>query len=211
MTVTETTGTRAEAGTRTDAATTTDTGTTTEACTTTEAGTTTGTRTTTEAGAKSEASTTTDAGTPPDHCAGPPRDDRRPDGADHYTISEVAALTGLSAHTLRWYERIGLMPHVDRSQTGRRRYSNRDLDWLGLVGKLRLTGMPVADMVRYAELVRAGDHTHPERLELLTATRENVRTRIAELRGTLALLDRKIDFYTDAGGAQAPATTQGDG
>ena len=55
------------------------------------------------------------------------------------------------------------MPHVDRSHTGQRRYSNRDLDWLDLVGKLRLTGMPVADMVRYAELVREGEHTFAER------------------------------------------------
>src|SRR5882757_4178575 len=83
----------------------------------------------------------------------------RPDGQDQYTISEVAGITGLSAHTLRWYERIGLMPHVDRSHTGQRRFSNRDLDWLAFVGKLRLTGMPVADMVAYAEMVRAGDRT----------------------------------------------------
>src|SRR5262249_17000977 len=81
----------------------------------------------------------------------------RPAGRDQYTISEVAEHTGLSAHTLRWYERIGLMPHVDRTHTGQRRFTNRDLDWLNLVTKLRLTGMPVADMVRYAELVREGD------------------------------------------------------
>lgn len=132
-------------------------------------------------------------------CLGPPPGDRRPDGQDRYTISEVAALTGLSAHTLRWYERIGLMPHVDRSHTGQRRYRNRDLDWLELVGKLRLTGMPVADMVRYAELVREGDHTYAERFALLKATREDVLARIAELQGTLAVLDRKIDVYADAG------------
>ncbi|CAL9536777.1 hypothetical protein SUDANB6_04171 [Streptomyces sp. enrichment culture] len=143
--------------------------------------------------------TTTRAG----GCAGPRRGDRRPDGQDRYTISEVAALTGLSAHTLRWYERIGLMPHIDRSHTGQRRYRNRDLDWLELVGKLRLTGMPVADMVRYAELVRAGDHTYAERFALLRATREDVLARIAELQGTLAVLDRKIDFYADAGRAPA--------
>ncbi|MFE9923906.1 MerR family transcriptional regulator [Streptomyces sp. NPDC005774] len=138
-----------------------------------------------------------------DTCAGPPQGDRRPDGADKYTISEVAALTGLSAHTLRWYERIGLMPHIDRSHTGQRRYSNRDLDWLALVGKLRLTGMPVADMVRYAEMVREGDHTYADRFELLKATREDVMARIAELQGTLAVLDRKISFYADAGRALA--------
>ncbi|OUD01921.1 MerR family transcriptional regulator [Streptomyces swartbergensis] len=142
-------------------------------------------------------------GTRTDTCAGPPQQDRRPDGQDRYTISEVVALTGLTAHTLRWYERIGLMPHIDRSHTGQRRYTNRDLDWLDLVGKLRLTGMPVADMVRYAELVREGDHTYVERFELLKTTREDVLARIDELRGTLAVLDRKISFYADAGRALA--------
>lgn len=142
-------------------------------------------------------------GTSTDSCAGPPHAQRRPEGQDSYTISEVVALTGLTAHTLRWYERIGLMPHIDRSHTGQRRYCNRDLDWLDLVGKLRLTGMPVADMVRYAELVREGDHTYTDRFELLKATREDVQSRIAELQDTLAVLDRKINFYADAGRALA--------
>ncbi len=133
-----------------------------------------------------------------DDCSAPPRRRPRPDGQDRYTISEVVAFTGLSAHTLRWYERIGLMSHIDRSHTGQRRYSNRDLDWLDLVGKLRLTGMPVADMVRYAELVREGDDTYGERRALLERTRRDVLTRIAELQDTLAVLDRKIGFYTGA-------------
>ncbi|MFF9910577.1 MerR family transcriptional regulator [Streptomyces sp. NPDC013457] len=115
--------------------------------------------------------------------------------AAHFTISEVAALTGLSAHTLRWYERIGLMPHVDRSHTGQRRFSQRDLDWLAFVGKLRLTGMPVAGMVRYAELVREGDHTRDERRELLESTRRDVLARIGELQDALAVLDIKIGHY----------------
>ncbi|MFD8461575.1 MerR family transcriptional regulator [Streptomyces antimycoticus] len=122
----------------------------------------------------------------------------RPSGRDGYTISEVAAHTGLTAHTLRWYERIGLMPHVDRTHTGQRRFTDRDLDWLDLVGKLRLTGMPVADMVRYAGLVREGEHTFAEREELLTTHRANVRERIAELQSTLQVLDYKIDIYADA-------------
>lgn len=133
-----------------------------------------------------------------DICSAPPRHPR-PDGEDSYTISEVVAFTGLTAHTLRWYERIGLMAHVDRSHTGQRRYTNRDLDWLDLVGKLRLTGMPVADMVRYAELVRTGESTYGERFELLEATRRDVLSRITELQDTLAVLDRKISFYAGAG------------
>jgi DNA-binding transcriptional MerR regulator len=133
-----------------------------------------------------------------DSCAAPPQAHRRPNGQDSYTISEVVAFTGLTAHTLRWYERIGLMPHIDRSHTGQRRYSNRDLDWLAFVGKLRLTGMPVADMVRYAELVREGDHTFGDRFKLLEATRRDVLARIAELQDTLAVLDHKISFYAEA-------------
>ncbi len=142
---------------------------------------------------------TEQASTPVDLCSAPPRRHPRPDGQDTYTISEVVAFTGLTAHTLRWYERIGLMSHIDRSHTGQRRYSNRDLDWLDFVSKLRLTGMPVADMVRYAELVREGESTYAERHELLESTRRDVLARIAELRDTLAVLDRKISFY--AGGS----------
>ena len=78
----------------------------------------------------------------PEICPPPPAHPR-PDGQDHYTISEVVAVTGLTAHTLRWYERIGLMPHIDRSHTGQRRYSNRDLDWLDLVGKQPIRLRPV--------------------------------------------------------------------
>ncbi|MFB6820905.1 MerR family transcriptional regulator [Streptomyces virginiae] len=112
-----------------------------------------------------------------------------------YTISEVEARTGLTQHTLRWYERIGLMPHVDRSHSGQRRFTDKDLDWLAFVGKLRATGMSVADMVRYAELVREGEHTMAERRELLERTRREVRSRITELTDALAVLDFKIDMY----------------
>ncbi|MFI7273111.1 MerR family transcriptional regulator [Streptomyces sp. NPDC049879] len=133
-----------------------------------------------------------------DLCASADLPHPRPDGQDRYTISEVAAHTGLSVHTLRWYERIGLMPDVDRSHTGQRRYTNADLGWLSFVNKLRLTGMAVADMVRYADLVRQGDHTTAERRALLSTTRDDVLRRIAELTSTLAVLDFKIDLYTEA-------------
>lgn len=123
-----------------------------------------------------------------------------------YTISEVEARTGLTQHTLRWYERIGLMPHVDRSHSGQRRFTDQDLGWLAFVGKLRATGMSVADMVRYAELVREGEHTTEQRRELLERTREEVRARITELNDALGVLDFKIGMYamnTVAGKAKA--------
>ncbi|ATZ26864.1 MerR family transcriptional regulator [Streptomyces lavendulae] len=123
-----------------------------------------------------------------------------------YTISEVEARTGLTQHTLRWYERIGLMPHVDRSHSGQRRFTDKDLGWLAFVGKLRATGMSVADMVRYAELVREGEHTVDERRALLEHTRREVRARLAELTDALGVLDRKIEMYamnTNTGKAQS--------
>lgn len=112
-----------------------------------------------------------------------------------YSIGEVSEQSGLSRDTLRWYERIGLMDYVGRNHTGQRRFSDRDLDWLRLIGKLRRTGMTVADMVRYAELVREGDSTFPQRLEMFRHTRAEVLARIAELQQTVAVLDCKIAFY----------------
>jgi DNA-binding transcriptional MerR regulator len=113
-----------------------------------------------------------------------------------YSIGEVAALTGLSQHTLRWYERIGLMSYIERDHSGQRRFTERDLGWLDLIGKLRSTGMSVSDMVRYAELVRAGDSTFPERLAMFEKTRSEVLAKIAELQDAVAVLDRKIGIYS---------------
>ncbi|MFD9128684.1 MerR family transcriptional regulator [Kitasatospora sp. NPDC059571] len=117
------------------------------------------------------------------------------DRTPRHTISEVAAASGLTAHTLRWYERIGLLDPIDRSHSGQRRYSDADLARLSFLGKLRLTNMPVADMLRYVELAREGDHTMPERCDILVAQREEVRWRLADLHATLAVLDYKIDLY----------------
>ncbi|WP_083975752.1 MerR family transcriptional regulator [Kitasatospora mediocidica] len=119
-----------------------------------------------------------------------------PDRTPRHTISEVSAASGLSVHTLRWYERIGLLDPVDRSHSGQRRYNDGDLARLAFLGRLRLTGMPVADMLRYVELARAGEHTVQGRRELLVAHREEVRQRIADLHATLAVLDYKIDLYS---------------
>lgn len=83
------------------------------------------------------------------------------------TVSAVAERVGLTTHTLRWYERIGLLDHVGRDSAGHRRYTASDIAWLVMFIRLRATGMSVRDMQRYAELVRAGEHTAGERRELL--------------------------------------------
>jgi DNA-binding transcriptional MerR regulator len=111
-----------------------------------------------------------------------------------WSIGEAAAKCGLSQHTLRWFERIGLVGPVAKGGDGRRRYSDADLEWLSLITRLRETGMPVSDMQRYAELVRSGAG-EAERLELLKRHRAEVRRALAAQRETLKLLDSKIDTY----------------
>jgi DNA-binding transcriptional MerR regulator len=118
------------------------------------------------------------------------------DRTPRHSISEVAAASGLTTHTLRWYERIGLLDPIDRSYSGQRRYSDADLNRLGFLNRLRLTGMPVAGMLRYVELARAGEQTVEARREILVEHREEVRQKIADLHATLAVLDYKIDIYS---------------
>ena len=114
------------------------------------------------------------------------------------TIAEAAEMTGLSAHTLRYYERAGLMIAVDRGRSGHRRYGERDLGWIELITKLRATGMPIRDIRRYAALVRAGEGNEGERLDLLRTHRDRVRAQLAATREHLSAIEAKIGYYADA-------------
>jgi DNA-binding transcriptional MerR regulator len=120
----------------------------------------------------------------------------RVDGVTGWTTREAAEKCGLTQHTLRWYERIGLLGRISRTADGRRRFSDADLDWLLLLSRLRATGMSVRDMLRYAELVRSGAGEQ-ERLELLEHHREHVREALREQQECLRLLDTKIGIYRE--------------
>jgi DNA-binding transcriptional MerR regulator len=111
-----------------------------------------------------------------------------------WTTREAAEKCGLTQYTLRWYERIGLLQPIVRGPDGRRRFGDRDIGWLLLIGKLRATGMSVRDMQRYAELVRSGAGEQ-ERLELLQRHRQLVVQAIADRQECLQLLDVKISHY----------------
>ena len=114
------------------------------------------------------------------------------------TIAEAAERSGLTPHTLRYYERDGLMlSPVERSGTGHRRYSDGDLRWIEMVTRLRATGMPIRDVRRYADLVRAGAGNEQERLELLRDHRRAVLDQLAEVQDHLGAIDRKIGIYVD--------------
>ncbi len=112
------------------------------------------------------------------------------------SIAEAARRTGVSAHTLRYYERVGLViTPVDRTSGGRRRYHQLDLDWIVICTRLRATGMPIKEIRRYAQLVSAGHGNEKERLALMEAHRDNVTAQLAEVQEHLKLIDHKIDVY----------------
>ena len=118
--------------------------------------------------------------------------------ADALSISDAAELTGLSAHTLRYYERAGLMlDPVERAPSTHRRYTEAEIRWVTLLTKLRATGMPIRRIREYAELVREGEGTEAERLALLEAHRDAVLEQLDGIRRTLEAIEYKIEIYRD--------------
>jgi DNA-binding transcriptional MerR regulator len=113
------------------------------------------------------------------------------------TISDAARKSGISAHTLRYWERAGLLQPVTRNGSGHRRYAEEDLERIKFLTKLRATGMPIRQVRRYAELMAEGDDTNEERLALLTEHREAVKAHLEETAGHLDLIDWKIDLYRE--------------
>jgi DNA-binding transcriptional MerR regulator len=124
---------------------------------------------------------------------------------DELSIGDVARETGLSVHALRYYEREGLMlsAQVARGSGGHRRYSAQEVHWLRICIKLRASGMPLAKIRRFAELVREGPGNEPERLELLREHQRQVEGQLAELEDCLRIITRKVGVYEQhlAGGS----------
>lgn len=115
------------------------------------------------------------------------------------TIGEVCERTGLSVHTLRFYEREGILADpVERTATGRRVYTERDIEWIRNCTRFRASGMPVATIRRFAELVRGGPGNEVQRLELLREHQQVVAARIAELTGCLELITSKVGVYEES-------------
>lgn len=113
------------------------------------------------------------------------------------TIQEAAEKTGLTVHTLRYYERIGLLMPVGRAANGHRRFSQQDINLIRTLNRWRQTGMSLTDIQRYVKLVQVGDSTAGERRALLEAHRQAVVSQIEELQATLILIDYKIQNYSE--------------
>jgi DNA-binding transcriptional MerR regulator len=113
------------------------------------------------------------------------------------TIAEAARRAAVSVHTIRYYERVGLLASIERNGSGHRRFTPEDVEWVVVCTKLRATGMPIRRIRQYAELVRDGDGNELERLALLEAHREDVLRRLADVQRNLELVDYKIGLYRE--------------
>ena len=111
------------------------------------------------------------------------------------SIAATAERTGVSPHTLRYYERIGLIDRVPRDEAGRRVYSEGDLARVDFLRKLRSTGMPITRMQEYVDLIRRGPSTEPARLALLEEHRRHILDDLEHLHDCLGAINTKIDMY----------------
>ncbi len=113
-------------------------------------------------------------------------------------IGELARRTGMTAHTIRYYERIGLMPYAHRGQDRQRDYDPSILTWIEFLGRMKTIGMSIRDMQRYARLREQGPETEIERRVLLEEHRARVSAHVAELQACLTVLDTKIAGYASS-------------
>lgn len=120
------------------------------------------------------------------------------------SIDATAARTGITPHTLRYYERIGLLPPVNRAASGHRRYTDDDIGWVIFLTLLRETGMSIRDMQRFVNLTRAGDHTIAERVHVLKEHRTDLLDTLERLHQHLEALDHKIGIYEEILRAEVP-------
>ncbi|MGW5191262.1 MerR family transcriptional regulator [Kribbella sp. NPDC004138] len=119
---------------------------------------------------------------------------------EQLSIAEASELTGLTAHTLRYYERIGLLD-VRRDAAGYRSYDERAMARIVFISRLRASGMPIGTISHYLELVLEGEHTAPQRLALMQEHRDRIQRQLRDLQLALAVTDYKITVY---GGTAAP-------
>lgn len=112
-----------------------------------------------------------------------------------YSIKDVARLCGLSAYTIRFYDKEGLLPFITRNGTGNRQFSESDLDMIRLICCLKNTGMQIKEIKRYINLFMEGDHTVPYRKQMMIDHRASILNQISELQTQMGVIEMKIAFY----------------
>ena len=115
-----------------------------------------------------------------------------------YTVSEMAALLHVAPSTLRYYDREGVLPFVERSPGGTRIFTESDYRWLKIISCLKSAGMPLKDIRRYIEMAMQGDSTIDERLQMFVDQRQRILQQMAELQQTLDVVEYKCWYYETA-------------
>ncbi len=113
-----------------------------------------------------------------------------------YTVKAVAEMTNLSPHVLRYYEKEGLLPHIKRTKSGIRQYTDADLEWLGLICCLKNTGMSIKQIRDFVNLSTQGPQTLKARCAMLLAHQKEVEEHIAETNKHLERVSHKIAYFT---------------
>lgn len=114
-----------------------------------------------------------------------------------YSITNVSEKTGLTNYTIRYYEKIGLLPHINRNSNGIREFSQDDVFWIEIIKCLKNTGMPISDIKSIVDLSLEGEHTSCKRKEILIEHRNKILSQIKNLQNNLLKIDLKIAWYND--------------
>ena len=115
-----------------------------------------------------------------------------------YTIGQVAEKVGLTAHTLRYYDKEGLLPFVERTESGVRRFKESDFEWLQIIDCLKATGMPIKDIRQFVDWVIQGDSTLDKRYAMFLERRKEAQQQMKELQKTLDTIEYKCAYYKKA-------------
>ena len=127
-----------------------------------------------------------------------------------YTVGQMAKRLGVAPSTLRYYDKEGLLPFVERTDGGIRLFKESDYEWLSIIECLKQSGLSIKEIRQYIDLCRQGDATIPERLELFRNRRRAVERQMAELQKTMDMLDYKLWFYQTAAEAGSTEVHKGD-
>lgn len=115
-----------------------------------------------------------------------------------YTISEVAKELNLTVYTLRYYDKEGLMPFVERTASGARLFKDSDIDALKVIECLKSTGMPIKEIKKFIEWCSDGDSTLQQRYDMFMERKARVEAQMEELRKTMEVIDHKCSYYKAA-------------
>lgn len=115
-----------------------------------------------------------------------------------YTVGEIAKMLGVSASTLRYYDKEGLLPFVERSSGGIRMFRDSDIEWLQVIGCMKKAGMSIKDIKQYIEMALQGDETIGLRLDMFRHQREALKAQMEELRHAMEMVEYKCWYYETA-------------